>query len=80
LKEEIQIAITVSVHQLRARGVEPADEGKIQWLAGGVANRKRNDDLAKGWSRRSGTVALTGTTGACQDAEQRDELTVCQSG
>ena len=46
LQEQIEIAVTVGVHQLGTGGVEPAVERQLERTAGGVHHREGRDDGA----------------------------------
>ena len=68
LEEQVEIAVTVGVHQLGPRGVEAAVERQLERAAGGVHHREGRDDVAIPepallGRRRPGHVAATGCHG-----------------
>jgi hypothetical protein len=72
LEEEVEIAVSVGVHQLRTGSVESADEGHLEDAAGAVQHRKGRDrgvelEAARGGGRRRRRCSAAGEGG-----EQRE--------
>ncbi len=63
LQEEVEVAVAVDVHQLGARHVEAAEEGRVVRGAGLVQHRERGEDAAPGRLRGGGRWGRRGEEG-----------------